>query len=71
MMIKKIYKNVPIPPKGQKSTVKQLLERMEEGDMVLVTKNQAQAMRNIAYKHGHKVVTRAASKNEVRVWKVS
>ena len=69
-MIKKIYKNVPVPPR-KRSSIKQLLERMESGDMVLVTKNQAQSMRNIAYKHGHKVVTRTASKNEVRVWKVS
>ena len=68
-MIKKIYKDVPIPPQNRRSSWFQLLSRMQDGDMVEVTKSQADAIRTIAYKYGHKIVTRSNGK-KVRVWKV-
>ncbi len=68
-MIKKIYKDVPIPPQKSRSSWSQLLSRMQDGDMVEVTKSQANAIRTIAYRYGHKIVTRSNGK-KVRIWKV-
>ncbi len=62
-----IEHDIPIPPRSKWSAV---LEKMNEGDSVLLNFSDATAIRAQARFNGIKVVSRTVAPNQMRVWRV-
>jgi hypothetical protein len=65
----KIEKGIPMPEKL--NNVKVILDAMQVGDSVLLSKKQAASFRGAAWIHGIKVATRKVSETEMRVWRIA
>ena len=66
----KIEKNIPITKQYRKGVWKDLVEKMEIGDSVLIANRaSANALRIVMKRFGYKQVTRTEG-NKIRVWKM-
>lgn len=68
----KIEKGILMPePIKKNNNVKAILDAMEVGDSVLVSKKQCNSLRAIAWINKIKVATRKVSETEMRVWRIA
>lgn len=68
----KIEKGIPISNEIKRyGSAKAILNAMEVGDSVLLTKKHANSIRTTAWVHKIKVATRTVSETEMRVWRIA